>query len=623
MFAKVLKILISIVFLVVIIVVGAIIALPYLVSTDAIRIRMAQDLSSWTGYNVQLSEAPKLNFFPSPRASLSGVTLTTMNDESAPLMEAERIDVNLSIFDAIMGRVSFSETRIIRPHFVTDEPVKTVADFFETLSRSQGTFGHSIREARDIVNQNPNMPDTTRLLNQPFGRIIIEDGELLYRELASDKVGQLTRINAVLDWPDSTRSVSFRLNTIWHGQFSELRINADQALLLLAGGKSQLRISFNSLRGGMTFDGMARLSENYFFDGQLSGRSPGWDQTLKWIGLRKTFGQNLTVPIVWESSFTAQPERIQMNDVTFTLGKDNARGALEVNKQNGVPTITGSLAFDSLNLNILSKAFFPDENKDEELDLSVLKLFGLDIRLSAPQAQFNNMTLTNLAAAIQFKNGIGIFDLGNANAFGGALQSNVQIIAQTEPAVIDGRISGSSIDMQSIMPDIGLPAIINAKTGFILNMKAPFSRWSEVLSKMSGQLTLNVSSGVLNGYDIDGAKQNLLKSDAFELKNNATLTSKFDRWNIEADILPNQLAITKSVMQIGEWEFISKGNFFELIKADDQTHVSLKTKLQKIGRSDSLCGTPDCIIRSLFQPVLFTIQGTLDQLRVIKNVNAL
>ena len=427
MHKKIAKYVGALIFLLVIVGVAIFLLLPLVVSTDAIRIRLAQDLSAWTGYNVQLREAPHLDLFPYPKASLSGVTLTPMNDEAAPLMEAERIEVDLSLFDALLGHISFSQTRIINPHFVMEEPVKTVADFFDTLSRSQGSFGSAVREAREIVGKNPDHPDTTRLLNQPFGRIVIENGELLYRESLGGMAEKITALNAVLEWPESTRAASFRANAIWHGQATDLRIDAMQALILLSGGTSDLRASLNSLSGGITFEGKGRLSDNYIFDGRLSARSPGWNKTLDWLGYHQLLGQGLKAPLVWESDFSAQPGHMQFNNVIFSFDKDNARGALATGYQDDLPLVSGSLAFDRLNLDTLIATFFPDEEKNEFLDLSVLDRIGLDIRMSAPEAKLGNVTLNNLAAAIQIRNGKGIFDLGNANAFGGAIQSNIQI----------------------------------------------------------------------------------------------------------------------------------------------------------------------------------------------------
>ncbi len=256
-------------------------------------------------------------------------------------MEAESIEVDLSLMNLLWGHISFLETRIVYPQFVMEKPVKTGADFFDRFSRSQGALGLAIRNAREIIKHNPDQPDIEHLLKQPFGRIVIENGILVYHDSISGMPEKITGLNATLDWPESIQEVQFRADARWRGELTKLSINADQALLLLAGGKSQIKASLNSVRGDITFTGQARLSEYYVFDGKVSVRSPGWNQTLAWIGGNQFWGYRLKTPIVWESRFLAQPMHIQMNNVTFTMGTANARGGLELDFQDAVPINNG------------------------------------------------------------------------------------------------------------------------------------------------------------------------------------------------------------------------------------------------------------------------------------------
>ncbi|VEJ44972.1 Uncharacterized protein involved in outer membrane biogenesis [Bartonella vinsonii] len=245
-----------------------------------------------------------------------------------------------------------------------EKPVKTAADFFDRFSRSQGALGLAIRSAREILKHNPDHPDIECLLKQLFGRIVVENGVLVYHDRISRVAEKIMGLNATLDWPESTQEVKFRADARWRGELTKLSIDADQALLLLAGGKSQIKASLNSVRGGVTFIGQARLSEYYRFDGKVSMRSPGWDQTLSWIGGNQFWGHRLKAPIVWESGFLAQPMHIQMNNVIFTMGTANARGALEVDFQDYVPIVMGSLAFDNLDFNVL-ESMFPSVKKQD------------------------------------------------------------------------------------------------------------------------------------------------------------------------------------------------------------------------------------------------------------------
>ncbi|AQX19273.1 AsmA family protein [Bartonella sp. WD16.2] len=602
----------------------SVIVLPYLVSTDTIRIRVAQDLSAWTGYNVQLREPPRLKLFPYPKAFLSGVTLTSKINNVTPLMEAESIEVDLSLIDLLRGCVSFSETRIVRPQFVMEKPFKTVSDFFNTLSRSQGTLGLAVRNAREIVKLNPDQPDVESLLNQPFGRIVIENGVLIYRDSVSDVTEKITGLNATIDWSESTQAARFRARARWHGELTELLINADQALLLLAGGQSSLRVSFNSLRGGITFTGKARLSEYYIFDGKISMRSPGWNQTLAWIGGNQFWGGRLKLPIVWESHFLAQPKRIEMNNITFNMGAVNARGALEFDFQNHVPNIIGSLAFDSMNLNVLESMVSLVGKENEFLDMAIFDRIGLDVRISAPQAKIGKIALTNLAATMQIKNRRGNFDLGNANIFGGSIQSNVQIVPNGKKVCIEGRVSGTSVDAQTFSEALGLTPFIQAKTGFVVTIQMLVSSWSEILEKIQGKLTVNIPSGRLLRYDLNELQHKLLGNEPFFLVNNHAFSTPFERLDIKAKFSDGVVTEIESLMRMADWNLSIDGPIAVPITKEKQKDFMLQGRLQKNNRSDTLCKDVHCLTNSLVRPFSFSLSSvgqSLGKFFVKKNID--
>ncbi|KEC55320.1 AsmA family protein [Bartonella koehlerae] len=607
MHARIIKFL-SGIFITIIVLFGVgIFILPYLVSTDAIRIRLAQDLSAWTGYNVELRDPPQLDLFPYPKAYLSGITLTSKMNNAAPLMEAESIEVDLSLVNLLWGHISFSETRIVRPQFIIEKPVKTVADFFAKFSRSRGALGLAIRNAREILKHNSDKPDTKRLLKQPFGRIIIENGVLVYHDSISSIAEKITGLNAVLDWPESTQEARFRADARWRGELTKLSINADQALLLLAGGKSQVKASLNSVRGGITFIGQARLSEYYVFDGKVSMRSPGWNQTLAWIGNNQFWGHRLKEPIVWESRFVAQPMHIQMDNVTFTMGTASARGALEIGFQDYVPIIIGSLAFDNLDFNLLRSVFSSVKKKNPFLDMA--DRIRVDVRLSAPQAKVGNVILTDLAAAIQIKNGDGIFDLGYANVFGGTLQSNIQITSVGQKVQLKGRVSGTSIDTQVAAEALGIRPFAQSKANFIMTVKTFASFWSEIFAKMQGELTLNMFSGRLLGYDLDDLQTKLFKKEQFLLMNHDSLSTVFDHWDIQTRFSDGSITVIESLMRTADWSLSIQGAIDAAIAQDQQNELTLQAQLRKNNNSETLCRDVECLANNLAWPFSFSLSS--------------
>lgn len=512
--------------------------LPFLISADSIRLRMARDLSSMTGYNVQLLSPPSLTVFPSFKATLPHIVLTDNSADNAPIMTAEKIIVRITLLDALRGRARFSETQLIRPHFTLTEPLKT-ASVLAAFANSEGSFGNALRETHSRL-QTHDSEEVTKeqvkysaspLFLQPFGHIIIEDGLITYPIAAAEpapvllsatnapiqtekaekyappaKIGQkpqetvkklpLTQeplapvseeirdIYAQIDWPQNSDKAALTLTGQWHGASNSLAVQADNALLLMSGGKSGLRISFNSTQGGITFIGTAQAGKNFTAQGNVSARSPGLKQTLNWLGMRLPFDTNITTPFVWESTLKADMQRTELNDIVLTIGDDSGRGTLTLRSEGDYPHISGSLAFEKLTVNLPASAIFAAEQSSPEaqpwMEMPVFNIFGLDLRISADKAAFNGIAIENAAASMQISK-TGLFlDIGMMQVFGGTAQSSLQLTSADDRITgLKARFSANKVELDKILQNfadqgIFLPSALKmrGKTNVTLNMQA-------------------------------------------------------------------------------------------------------------------------------------------------------
>ncbi|MFT4347543.1 AsmA family protein [Bartonella ancashensis] len=580
---------------------------PYIASTDAIRIRLAKDLSAWVGYDVQLSDPLRLSLFPYPKVLLSGITITSQGDGVVSLMDIESIEVDLSFVNLFRGRISLSEIRIVRPQFVMEKPIKKVTYFFETLAQSQGTLGLTVRNVREMIGKDPDRQDISHLLDQPFGRIVIEGGTLTYRDNVSKVTEKLTGLNATLDWPNLMRAARFRASASWRGELTELSMDSDKALLLLAGGRSSLRVRVNSPHGSVTFRGQAQLSEYYIFDGNVSIYSPDLNRTLSWIGSNHILeGYRFRVPVVWESRFLAQPTSVQMNNITFAIGTINSRGSLEFDFQKHKPYIIGSLAFDNLDLSILGSTLSIGE-MDKFFDVTIFDRIGLDVRFSAPQANVGGIMLADLAAAMQIKNGRGIFDLGNASVFGGAVQSNIQITPKGRRMHVEGRISGTSIDMQNIAVALNLPSFVQAKTDFIMTARMVGNNLPELLAKMQGDLILNVSTGRLLGYNLDDVQKDLLNNEQFSLVKNDAVSTIFNHSDIKVAFSNGGITAAELSVHTTDWSLHIRNPVISTMK-NKQVEWRLQARFQYNDSLSVPCEGTQCSVNNPVQSTVFFLE---------------
>lgn len=616
---QILKYLFFIVSILAVLIICAVITIPFLISTDAIRIRLAQDLSVWTGYNVQLREPPKISFFPKLQAALSGVTLSDASDDSNPLMDAERIEVDLSLIDALQGKVSFAETRIIRPHLSIDEPVKTVAGFFGSLSRSDGRLGIAIREAHDILQQDPNSKNLSRLSAQPFGRILIEDGTLFYpldshsgaKNKPNDeqnKRGEITQINSTLTWPATIDAVVFRSTATWNGAYTDVTLRADQALIFMAGGKSNIRLSINSNRGGITFTGQAQFAQSFTLVGQIAARSPAFNVTMDWLGLSKNFGAGIQSPLVWQSSLNAMPEKLELNNINLTLGNDKARGALEMDFTSKLLSTTGSIAFQTLDFDQILPAFMPAG--DVVPDLSFLDRFSLDLRVSTPEGQIGGINLENFAASTQLRNGRLIFDIGNANVFDGLLQSNTTMGLVGNVIQLDTRLSTTNVSLEQVAAALNVTAKLKCPINMTMTATSNFTQWSKLFLNAKGAFDVNCSNGTITGVDYTRINDNLLQNVDFDVFSKDEDVFNFNRLAAKGKIDNNNI-----ITDIGSIAFDSHLISFSGKNSLNGDMVDMLAAIDKPQRVNGRCIDVQCLQLSLQMLRQFKIKGAWNNLK--------
>ncbi len=71
--------------------------------------RIAHEMSEWSGLDVAIAAAPEISVWPDLQANLTGVSLSRPGSAGkAPVITAERVEIELSALAAIGGGVDFS-----------------------------------------------------------------------------------------------------------------------------------------------------------------------------------------------------------------------------------------------------------------------------------------------------------------------------------------------------------------------------------------------------------------------------------------------------------------------------------------------------------------------------------
>ena len=522
-------------------------ALPYVASTRIVRDRIAWEMSAWSGFRVAIEGAPQIEIWPQFRAILTDVTLSKWTDTTnAPVVQAERVEVGLSAMAALRGDVVFQSAVLIRPT-IRLEPLAN--GLFMPPTSSGGRIARSIDAARKLVAADPAKPDQGALPSDAFGTVELRDGRMISAVGGKDQE-VFTSLNGQVDWPVLNEGATLSATGIWHGETVALDLSSAKPLLLFAGGTAPVTVSVKAPPATFSFDGTANLSQNAYFDGQAKFAAPSLRRLLEWSGTGLASGSAIGA-VALSSKISGEPKRLKLANTEVTLNNNPGMGALDLSLSEAVPAISGTLAFDTFDLRSFLAAFTPlaspSGRQDQEVGAGITDRLNLDLRLSAAHASVGSIQLANVAATAQVKNGLAVFDISDAAAFGGNIQSSLRFDRKPAGTQVEMRLLASDVNGAQFGAAAGMTRLMPTGTGTIsIILKGPGRAWDSILESANGSISATFGPGNLTGLNLPAFLKRNQQGGFFALDEVSDGTVPIDGAELKASISNGVARIDKA-----------------------------------------------------------------------------
>lgn len=518
-------------------------ALPYVASTRLVAERISDELSEWSGLDVRMGAAPETDIWPDLQAHLTDVTFT-LPGGGATIATAERIELGLSAWAVLSGNVEFSSIRFVRPTiFIGDD---------NAVAALGGKFGRALATARSIVDENRTNPDTARLPSDTFGSLDFSDGRIVATsgssetEVASGLAGRLS-------WAALNARADASVSGVWRGEQVALNLSSANPLLLLGGAATPVTIGLKSTPANLSFDGIASASQSGYVDGRVSFSAPSARKLFAWSGAQLAHSTAIG-SIALDSQIQGDRDRLRLEDATITMDGKPARGALDLLLKGKLPMVSGTLAFDTLDLRAFLSAFTPlDASADSGpgvIDADFASRLNLDLRLSAAQATAGAFSLSDVAATARVSEGLAAFDISDASAFGGSVQTGLRFNRKPEGTEVELRLLATDVDGGALGPAVGMTQLVPAARGTVsVILKGGGENWAELLAQASGSFSANFGPGSLSGIDMAGLLSRLKDGQPFPFGEVATGSSPFDGLDVKAILSDGTARIEKAELR--------------------------------------------------------------------------
>ena len=530
-------------------------ALPMIASTRIVQDRIALEMSAWSGYRVDLSAAPEIEIWPSFKAVLSDVRLSDWDDESRkPVLDAERVELELSAIAALRGDVVISTAKLVRPILYV-EPLGQ--NRYAPVAPKGGRIRNALDVARAVVAKNPGDPDVSELASESFGTVEFSDGQVVATNEAADG-GEpiMTGLAGAIEWSALNRAASLSANGIWRGESFSIDASSAEPLVLFAGGTTQMSIDVKAAPASGSFSGAANFSQNSFFDGQLAFSSPSLRRMLEWSRTDLPPGAS-TGSIALSGKITGDRKRLKFDNAEVTLDGNPGAGVLDLSIGEAVPGISGTLAFDQLDLRSFLAAFTPftpgSDSVPGAVDVAFAEKYNLDIRLSAGKATAGDFSFSNVAATAQVKGDLTAFDISDATIFGGTVQAGLRYDRKGEGGNLEMRLLASDIDTAAAAALAKSLRVVPAgKATASLMLRGPGRDWDSFLETAEGSFSASLGQGSINGFDLAAFLDRFKQGGFFPLRDVSSGSVPIDRAEVRATLAEGAARIEKAEAKIGE-----------------------------------------------------------------------
>jgi AsmA protein len=317
----------------------------------------------------------------------------------------------------------------------------------------------------------------------------------------------------------------------------------------MGGGASSVRFTLKSTPANLSFDGTARAGANGYLDGRGSFSAPSTPKLFDWWGAPLARASAIGA-ITLESQVSGSLQRLRFENATLTLDGKPARGALDLILTGKLPMISGTLAFDTLDIGSFLAAFTPRQDPASTatngaetkvapaFDLSVIDQFALDLRLSAARATGGPMALSGVAATAQVRPGLAAFDISDARAFGGNVQAGFRVDRKPTGDVGEMRLSATDIDWMLLAESSGWRRNPPRSRGsFSVILKGPVADWASMPSAVTGTIAARFGPGSIDGVDFDKFLKRVVQGGFFPLTEVSPGTLPFEGAEIKATVL--------------------------------------------------------------------------------------
>jgi AsmA protein len=532
----------------VLLLIAAAVAVPYLIPIETYRGRIEAAVESATGRQFTIAGAMHLSILPKVALEVGDVRFANAPGANSPDMASfKRVDLEVELLPLLSGNIEVDQLVLVEPSINLEVAKNGVPNWvFGAASVAPSAKGPTPKApAPNALPSNGGGAFAGREVR--LGEIHLEGGSIAYRDDRTGAAYTFDKIALSVSLPDMQGPFGIDGQFDWNGQTIKLDAKGSGLGNVLAGGGAPLSLSITSAPVNFGFSGKLGTLEPLALLGAVKLDVPSVRALAAWAGSPISGGGNGFGPLAIQGQLALAGSRIAFTDASVSLDDMKGKGEVALETGGVRPAIFAKLDLDRLDLNTYSAkpAAAASETaplaakkpatagaapgaraqwSDDPIDFSPLKSVDATLGLSVGAIEAEKIKIGKSRLEATLKDGLLSANLAELDLYSGKGQGRVEIDAQETVPTIKLSFDLAGLEAEPFLKDAAGIDSLSGKAGLDLDTTTRGASQRALVSALDGKGKFEVQNGSVKGVDIGAMARNITGAFSASQSGNAQAT---------------------------------------------------------------------------------------------------
>lgn len=497
----------------ILIVIGAIVAIPMFVSADKIKVIAEQQVKEKTGRDLKINGAVSFTLFPNASITINDASFSNPKwaDDKNMLSVAE-LSLALETMPLLDKNVKIKHITLIKP-VINLEKAKDGKVNWDIKMADAAPKDTKAKDETDKITETVETEAKPLINSLTLGDIKIENAVVNYTDKFSDVKESLDNINLNISAKDFNSSAKIIGDIIYKSEKVKFDTELSSIQAVLDGDSVDNKLNISSSKFDVKFNGKLSSNKSEYLKGDFDVNVPSISGISKWLG------KSIDIPfekISFKANADVTSSKLKLSKLNLNLDEINGTGDARVYYKGAKPSIYADLKVNKINMDrflnsnkssaskssTTNNKTAPASSSSDKVDLSGLKLIDLDLKLQTSGLSVMGADIGANILKSTLKNAVLDFSISETSFFGGNFKMDMKIDANPSRPVVSKNFTMKGINSESFLKTFMDFKQLSGKADASINIRTSGQTIEQFKNNISGKGSFTFRDGEIKGVNL-------------------------------------------------------------------------------------------------------------------------